>query len=584
MASSAAPAPRDALAPKSLGILLLKPSHYDDDGYVIQWWRSFMFSNTLSVVDSLLKDAADQRAATTGLRLETRLIDEMTEIVKPAELQVWLDGFDRCAVFLIGVQSSQYHRAVDIGREFTSAGYPVIIGGFHVSGALALVPDWKPAFAGLEEAGIAIYAGELETGLDMLLDDILAGAIKPLYSQLNQPADLLAAPPQRPTPELADRTLQKFHGLELGRGCPFVCSFCAIINVHGRTMRHRSPDAVRAYVRACVEQGGHSFLISDDNFSRSPIWREVTAELADLRREINAHWDIWIQVDALATRVPGFVEACQAAGITRILIGLESVRPDNLKATGKGQNKVHQLRDMMVTWKQAGVILYTGVILGLPNDTPERIAEDVRYMQEVLPIDLPEFFIYTPLPGSEDHRRMVAEGKEVDTDFNLYDTSHVTCDHPLMSRQQLQDLFWRCWKDFHSWSHLKTVLARGLLHGQDMKELRNTFVCARGLAKYEKLHPVSCGLIRIRNPATRRAGFPRPARIPHVIGEVFRNLRTMVMIGGGLAYASWVERSLRRQLKRGQLEHYRLELSPEGKAQAARTATSHSDMAPQAAE
>ncbi|MCF8498933.1 MAG: radical SAM protein [Rhodospirillum sp.] len=560
------PSLSDAGSRESLGLLLIKPSQYDDNGYVIQWWRAFMFANTLNVVESLIQDAADRQVLGADMRIETRVIDEMTEVMNPTALMRWLDGFDSRAVLLVGVQTSQFPRAVDIGREFTRAGYPVVLGGFHVSGSMAMVPDWAPAFAGIEEAGISIYAGELESKVDLLLKDIKDGAIKPVYNMLHATADLLSAPTQRPTVALVNRTIQKFHGLEIGRGCPFVCSFCTIINVHGRVMRHRSPDAIRSYVRECVKQGGKSFFITDDNFSRSPVWREVTQELTKLRRKLNAQWDISIQVDALATRVPGFVEACREAGITRVFIGLESVRPDNLKATGKGQNKVHQLRDMMVTWKQAGMLLYAGVIIGLPNDTPERIAEDIRIMQEDLPLDLPEFFVMTPLPGSADHRRLVSEGIDMDLDMNNYDTAHVTTDHPLMSRADLKALLWRCWRDYHSWSHLKTVLARGLLHGQEMTELRSTFVCARYLAALEKLNPAVCGAIRIRDPRTRRGGFPRPAVLPHLVRQVVGNLVNGGVLLAVLLAAYGLELSLRWQMRRGKLEPYRLRLSTEGVA------------------
>ncbi len=41
-------------------LVLIKPSHYDDDGYVIQWLRSSMPSNSLACVYTLALDAAER--------------------------------------------------------------------------------------------------------------------------------------------------------------------------------------------------------------------------------------------------------------------------------------------------------------------------------------------------------------------------------------------------------------------------------------------------------------------------------------------------------------------------------------------
>src|SRR5579862_6632906 len=57
-------------------LVLIKPSHYDDDGYVIQWWRSSIPSNSLSVVYTLAEDAARRRALGPDVELDIVVIDE----------------------------------------------------------------------------------------------------------------------------------------------------------------------------------------------------------------------------------------------------------------------------------------------------------------------------------------------------------------------------------------------------------------------------------------------------------------------------------------------------------------------------
>ena len=41
---------------RSFKVILIKPSHYDDDGYVIQWWRTTIPSNSLAIVYSLIEE------------------------------------------------------------------------------------------------------------------------------------------------------------------------------------------------------------------------------------------------------------------------------------------------------------------------------------------------------------------------------------------------------------------------------------------------------------------------------------------------------------------------------------------------
>src|SRR5262249_60277738 len=91
-------------------------------------------------------------------------------------------------------------------------------------------------------------------------------------------------------------------------------------------------------------------------------------------------------------------------GCTRVFIGLENIKPDNLISAKKKQNRVHEYRQLFLEWRKRKVITYAGYILGFPNDTPERIARDIATVQQELPVDLLEFFILTPLPGSADHK------------------------------------------------------------------------------------------------------------------------------------------------------------------------------------
>ena len=242
-------------------ILWIKPSHYDDDGYVIQWWRSSLPANSLATVFGIALDCAERRVLGPDVEIRTRALDETNSRVDPARLiRELAQAGGRVLVGMVGVQSNQYPRALDLARPFRAAGIPVVIGGFHVSGCLAMLKELPPELQEALDLGITLFAGELEGRLDGLLQDAAADRLQPIYNYLADLPDLTGTP----TPILpADRirlTMGKRASFDAGRGCPFQCSFCTIINVQGRKSRHRDADDVERLIRANADPGDQQLL------------------------------------------------------------------------------------------------------------------------------------------------------------------------------------------------------------------------------------------------------------------------------------------------------------------------------------
>ena len=70
---------------------------------------------------------------------------------------------------------------------------------------------------------------------------------------------------------------------DAGRGCPFQCSFCTIINVQGRRSRRRSPDDVEQIIRHNLKYGIDRYFITDDNFARNKDWEPILDRIIELR-------------------------------------------------------------------------------------------------------------------------------------------------------------------------------------------------------------------------------------------------------------------------------------------------------------
>ena len=120
-----------------LDLYLIKPTRYDDDGYPLQWWRSLIPSNSLASVAGLVQDALE-RGALDGVDVRVTGVDEVNTKVDIAAI-IGAARTRKTLVFLVGVQSNQFPRAMDMARPLRATGIPVCIGGFHVSGCLSML-------------------------------------------------------------------------------------------------------------------------------------------------------------------------------------------------------------------------------------------------------------------------------------------------------------------------------------------------------------------------------------------------------------------------------------------------------------
>jgi radical SAM family protein len=530
---------------KPFSLILIKPSHYDDDGYVIQWFRSAIPSNSLAVLYGLALDCIERQVLGPGVEIEVTALDETNTRIKPKHVAGMI-GPGGGLVCLVGVQSNQFPRAMDIARPLRAAGVQVCIGGFHVSGTLSMLPAITPELKEAMDLGISLFAGEAEGRFEQVLRDAHAGALKPLYNHMDDLPNIAGVPaPVLPATRIK-RTSGHHTSFDAGRGCPFQCSFCTIINVQGRQSRRRSADDVEQIIRRNLAQGIDRFFITDDNFARNKDWESVFDRLIQLREVEKANIKFIIQVDTMCHRIPHFIEKAGRAGVTRVFIGLESINPDSLLGAKKRQNKITEYRKMLLQWKAAGATTYAGFITGFPTDTRESILRDIRIIQRELPIDLLEFFCLTPLPGSEDHQKLFMAGAPLDPDLNKYDLEHVCTTHPLMSKAEWEGIYREAWDTFYSAEHMETVMRRAAATGIGAGKMLFLLLWFYGCISVEKIHPLEGGFLRRKYRRDRRPTLPRESALvfyPRYLAEfVAKHIR--------LAHMIWRFGRIRRRLKR----------------------------------
>jgi hypothetical protein len=490
--------------------VLVKPTHYDDDGYPIQWFRSALPSNTLACMNSLAEDAQRRGALGEGVEIEIETYDETNRRVVPSRIIRDLkQRGGRALIGIVGVQSNQFPRAVDLARQFRAAGLQVCIGGFHVSGCIAMLPEMPSELRDAQALGISLFAGEAEEHrLDEILRDAWRGELKPLYNFMDHLPSLEGEPaPILPRKHVV-RTSGTYSSIDLGRGCPYQCSFCTIINVQGRKSRFRTPDDLEQIIRANRAQGIDRFFITDDNFARNSDWEILLDRVIKLQGE-GIHVGFTIQVDTLCHKIPNFIEKATKAGVRRVFIGLENINPDNLIAAKKRQNKITEYRAMLQKWRAHGALTFAGYILGFPSDTKDSILRDVEIIKRELPLDILEFFFLTPLPGSEDHKNLLKKGVWMDPDINKYDLNHRVSHHSKMSDAEWEDAYRAAWEAFYTPEHIRTILRRAaaIKNGRP-KPIASTIMWFKLMIEHEGVHPLEGGAFRLKSRRDRRRGLP----------------------------------------------------------------------------
>jgi radical SAM superfamily enzyme YgiQ (UPF0313 family) len=533
---------------RTIRVYFIKPSRYDEEGYVQFFRYGIQPNNTLTVLKALNESLNRRLTAERNVSLETVIWDEICDGVVSPETIVAIkekareDGVE-LLIGLAGVQSNQYPRGRDLALQFVAHGITTMMGGFHVSG----YPESRQF---LNSCGITTVVGEAETLWAQIIEDYLRGELKLNYSvvegiraKTGQDDIMVPVISEAQLPDIDDRYLTRFFNpamttLDTSRGCPFTCSYCSVKNVMGRTMRSREPQAVVQWVRDAVQNHGiNSLFLVDDDFFRSPRWEEILTGLASVKREF-PQLCFMMQVDVDAScyanlakgetesakhrRSRRFVELAASAGCYQAFVGIESLNPDNLNFATKYQNtddrqhrmKLEDARRRVIekyyrvveNWHRVGVAVHAGYMLGFPFDAADcgRIAAQTL---KKIGFDIVSFFIMTPLPGTEDQVRYRNEGAIIDWDFNNLDSQHVTLKHDKLDTDSWLRAYSDAFRGFYSLPRLlHTIFTVAGGRGLSAEGRRST---VRQFVYYffsyrQGRHPMVGGVWQIRRRDVRR--------------------------------------------------------------------------------
>ncbi len=454
-----------------LRVVLIKPSKYAVDGSVERFKKGFFPPNT-----TLYYIASLTPARIGDVPVTVHTVDEY--VWQDLDYLRWLrnDSDVITLVALVGVQSHQFHRALDLAAYARHHGVRhCVIGGPH-----AMTCDTTS----LQGRGVSFALAEAELVWRQILDDTLAGELQPLYGRNQRWAEHLPGTVINPpsAAELARYTAPML-GLYPVRGCPYQCNFCSVIKIAGR--QERSPDVASTLesLRRAKRGGVERIMFVSDNFNKFPKVRELLQAMIDERLGFRFS----CQCDTQIARDPELVELLGRAGCLEMFVGVESFNRKTLKAAGKHHNHPEQYAEIIRLCSQAAIRAHFSNIIGFPDDDEAEIRHHLDVLKSLRPT-VASFFILTPIPGTEQYDDFRKAGWITERNLDRFDATYPTWSHPVLSSKRLEDLLYHCYVNYYGFL-LKTG---GLSDEEQRIAIYHRYTAA------QRTHPMSGGVDRLR--------------------------------------------------------------------------------------
>lgn len=470
-----------------LRVVILKPSKYTADGSVERFRWGFMPNSTVPYVRSMTP------AEVAGVPVETHAVDEYVHTdLGYLSLLRGRRGV-RTLVALVGVQSHQFHRALDLAAYARRHGCMAVIGGPHVMTCdTSLVHD----------RGVSFALAEAELVWPEVLRDAARGDLRPVYGRGQRWQQDLDAPVVVPP---ARRDLRRYVtpmlGLYPARGCPFLCTFCSVTRIAGRQIRSQPVATTLASLRLAKAAGVQKIMFTSDNFNKYPQAEELLTAMAGERLGL----EFFVQCDTQIGRQERLVELLAAAGCFSVFVGAESFDRETLLEAAKGQNRPDAYREIVRLCRAHGISSHFSNIIGFPRQTEAGVHEHLAALRALGPT-WASFYILCPIPGTAQYDDFRARGLITEANLDRFDTTCLTWSHPHLSREQLAGLLYHCYRAFHSWGHAaRAAVDRRFRRGRvlaDVAESLGTSLFTRYCA-WRRTHPMSGGVVRVRRDGAK---------------------------------------------------------------------------------
>jgi radical SAM superfamily enzyme YgiQ (UPF0313 family) len=456
-------------------VVLVKPSKYGRDGYVERFRWGFMPNSTLLHLKSLTPRTRGGRpieVTTVDEHVETDL--EYLEILRPQNCDL---------LALVGVQSHQMHRALDLAALARSRGVrDCILGGPH-----PMTCDTSEVHG----RGVSFALAEAELVWPTILDDALNGGLRPVYGEGERWQERLDAPPlEPPSRRKLKRYVIPMMGVYPARGCPYRCSFCSVIQIAGRQVRSQPIETTLETLRRARDARVRLVMFTSDNFNKYSGARELLEAMIAERLTIPS----FVQCDVQLGKDPELVALLARAGCAQVFIGVESFSRETLKAFGKNQNRPSLYADLVRLCHRAGISTHLSNIIGFPDQTHDSVLEHLRELKRLEPF-MASFYVLTPIPGTQQYDECLSQGMIAERNLDRFDGTELVWDHPHLDAEELRGLLFQCYREFYRAPRtLRSVFGRTWNAPWFALGMGLSYAAAARVAAWSGRHPMAGGI------------------------------------------------------------------------------------------
>ena len=462
---------------KNLRVVILKPSKYGLSGSVERFRWGFIPNATVQYMLSMTPEQIGD------CLLEKYAIDEYVQT--DLEYLKLLQGDKLTLLALVGTQSHQFQRALDIAAYAYKNGVHCVIGGPH-----PMTCDTKV----LQNRGISFALAEAEMVWPTILRDAIRGELQPIYGQEQRWQQTLEPPVLiPPSPRDLKRSVTRLLGVYPARGCPFTCNFCSVIKIAGRKIRSQPIETTLETLRRAIAAGVKSIFFTSDNFNKYP---EAT-ELLKAMVEENLRIPFMVQCDTQLQKQEELIDLLARAGCFQIFLGVESFDRETLLSVHKTQNHPELYERIIAVCRKHKLRTHFSNIIGFPTQTERGILEHLETLRKLQP-GAASFYVLTPIPGTEQYDDFRAKNLITEPNLDRFDCTVSTWRHPHLSPDTLKRLLYRCYSTFYSGRHiLHHLFEKQNQTSRVMDALSRLSPLFYQYSAWQKIHPMSGGIYRV---------------------------------------------------------------------------------------
>jgi hypothetical protein len=455
---------------KQLRVILVKPSKYGIDGYVQRFKKGFMPNATLNQIASLTPRVLNNH------KIIVHLIDEYVWCSTKYFEFFRNDQSNITLVAIVGVQSHQFQRALDLGVYAKSRGVEhCIVGGPHVMTCDTSI---------MHEKGLSFSLSEAENVWLEVLVDATQGELKPSYGADQRWTKTLEGtvitPPSK---DELNRYWAPMLGLYPVRGCPYSCNFCSVIKISGRQVRSESIDTTLQSLRMAKQVGINTIMFVSDNFNKYPDAKILLEEMIKANLGIR----YFCQCDTQIAKQPDFIELLGRSNCFEVFVGVESFDRNILKSVDKNHNDPDTYSNIISACEEFGIRAHFSNIVGFPNQTKEEIDDHMDCLKQLKP-KVASFYIFTPIPGTDQYDEFRQNNLICENNLDRFDATYPTFRHPNFSRDELIEKLYKCYVQYN----------RFLLRNVNLDDETKRLAIFNRFTAENHMHPMAGGIDQVK--------------------------------------------------------------------------------------